>query len=277
MDENKNILYPFSLLKLISTERPTQIILSSWSNERIHLGSPTAKFFLEVRKRFTFISRISYIAWDSVSPSTWRRIGLLSFVDEVFPLDNPVGLGFSPKVVPPNQKAYFHCMAPLSNKFPFTPARVARDIDVIFLGQADSYRDYRLSYLDAIRKIECNSMLRLNSAGGRNLSYEEMYREMAQSLMGVNFADSIPGTSQLKGRVLETLKSGAMLLEQYNEQILEYFQPGKHFVFFSDVNSLEDVIKYYLKHPDLRLQIAEQGQAQLKRIQSEYQLFRHLI
>ena len=100
---------------------------------------------------------------------------------------------------------------------------------------------------------------------------------MSSSKIGVNFSSSVNGEIDLIGRVWETLLSGALLLEQENKQILEYFTPNLHFVFFDSPDALIAKVEYFLRNENERVRIAKAGQEHAHYLQSENKLFKRLL
>ena len=69
---------------------------------------------------------------------------------------------------------------------------------------------------------------------------------------------------QLKARVFETMLSGALLLEERNDQTARYFEDGVDYVSFGSEQELVDKIRYYLKNDERRAAIAESGRRKLR-------------
>jgi len=72
------------------------------------------------------------------------------------------------------------------------------------------------------------------------------------------------GPSSMNYRVLEVLASGAFLLTDYVEDTAEYFEEDKDFVFYKSLDDLTDKINIYLNNPELRNQIAGNGQKKVE-------------
>ena len=77
--------------------------------------------------------------------------------------------------------------------------------------------------------------------------------------ISINFSHSPDGIFQLKGRVLESLASGCLLLEQDNAHTNSMFEDGKDFVSFKNPDELANKAKYYLEYDDERKKIAIAG------------------
>lgn len=60
-------------------------------------------------------------------------------------------------------------------------------------------------------------------------------------------------------RVLDVMSCGGFLITNYQEELLEYFEPGEELVIYEDIKDLVFKVDYYLKHDDERMRIAENG------------------
>lgn len=91
-----------------------------------------------------------------------------------------------------------------------------------------------------------------------------MYHYMRMTKIILNFSNTrfYPDHQkhQLKGRVIEAMRSGAMLMETENDQSDIYFQPGKDLIWFKSHEDMIEKIKYYLKHDTERIKIASNAQ-----------------
>ena len=60
-------------------------------------------------------------------------------------------------------------------------------------------------------------------------------------------------------RCFDIMGCGGFLLTNYQEDMLQFFEPGKDFVYYESKNDLMDKIDYYLEHEDERKQIVQSG------------------
>ena len=60
-------------------------------------------------------------------------------------------------------------------------------------------------------------------------------------------------------RAFDVMGSGGFLLTNYQEELLEYFEPDKEFVYYTDYDDLMEKVNYYLGHEEERKQIAVNG------------------
>ena len=60
-------------------------------------------------------------------------------------------------------------------------------------------------------------------------------------------------------RVLDIMGNGGFLMTNYQEEMMQYFEPDKEFVYYGDIEELSDKAEYYLAHDEERRRIAERG------------------
>ena len=60
-------------------------------------------------------------------------------------------------------------------------------------------------------------------------------------------------------RVWDIMGNGGFLLTNYQEELLEYFEPDKDFVYYTDYEDLCEKVEYYLEHEEERKRIAASG------------------
>lgn len=60
-------------------------------------------------------------------------------------------------------------------------------------------------------------------------------------------------------RVFDVLGAGGFLITNYQQELLDYFEPGIDLVVYEDVTDLQEKVDYYLKHETEREQIARNG------------------
>jgi spore maturation protein CgeB len=190
---------------------------------------------------------VNLISWDTTSLGFWKYNILNDTWIKISVTENPNLLGLHKKdlmksnvntiLMPMN----FDAINKLKSNF--------RNTDVFFSGRINSYRDYRNPFISVLKSIKCDLYLNIINNNTDLIPYEEIYRKLNNSKIGVNFAISTNSNQQLKGRAWETLLCGALLLEQENDQILNYFEPNIDFVFFSTPDDLKEKILFYLKNP----------------------------
>lgn len=70
-------------------------------------------------------------------------------------------------------------------------------------------------------------------------------------------------------RALDIMGCGGFLLTNYQEEMFQYFEPDRDFVYYTDYNDLIAKIDYYLRHDEEREKIAENG---CRKVRDEHNL-----
>lgn len=65
-------------------------------------------------------------------------------------------------------------------------------------------------------------------------------------------------------RAIDIMSAGGFLLTNYQADFMDYFTPGEDFVYYSDLNDLNEKISYYLEHEEERRRIAENGRDKVR-------------
>lgn len=65
-------------------------------------------------------------------------------------------------------------------------------------------------------------------------------------------------------RAMDIMGCGGFLLTNYQEDFLEYFEPGVDYVYFSSREELLELADYYLAHEEERMEIAHNGYRKVK-------------
>lgn len=78
-------------------------------------------------------------------------------------------------------------------------------------------------------------------------------------------------------RAIDIMAAGGFLLSNFQADFLEHFTPDEDFVYYNDLDDLNDKIQYYLNHDEEREQIAKNGQEKIRRYHSFEDQFRRMI
>ena len=71
-------------------------------------------------------------------------------------------------------------------------------------------------------------------------------------------------------RAVDIMACGGFLLTNYQADFMEYFEPGRDFVYYESIEDMADLAGYYLEHEDERKQIALNGYNRVKEVLSLY-------
>ena len=259
-DDGQPILgYSFGFYRRMMTQDPKYLILVSYSTGVFYQPAPW--ILSKLKKRNTCLIAL----W--VDTCTHGFIPSISPIIDIIDLhvfgDNPtMDFGDSNYVQRFKEKSllvYLPCMP-----YEVEVKERKKDIDVVFLGQIDSYRNVRKPYLEFLFENSVNLYCFVGDKDDR-CSYEKLYEVMSRAKIGVNFSMS-GGVHQVKGRVMETMMTGGLLLEQRNNQTACYFSEGNDYVAFSSKEELVEKIKYYLAHEEERAKIAAAGEKKSRQL-----------
>jgi hypothetical protein len=135
----------------------------------------------------------------------------------------------------------------------------ARDIDVCFLGSVDcQQREEALRFLYS-KNIP---VFHVGSTPWNKVHYDNWCYFMRRAKISLNFSHTRffkDSSSQMKGRIFESMLCGAMVIENTNEQTPVFFEPDQDMVFYTTHEDLLKKIEYYLENEDERLNIAKNG------------------
>lgn len=140
----------------------------------------------------------------------------------------------------------------------------------LFLGQKVTALE-RVNTLDKISQIfpvdlytgsDSSMLSKVNNKGYLDYT-NEMPKVFKLSKINLNMTLKTIKTG-IPLRIFDIMGSGGFLLTNYQEELLEYFEPNQDFVFYEGMEDLIYKIKYYLCHEDERLEIAHRGYEKVK-------------
>lgn len=210
---------------------------------------------------------ICFDAQDRRTRVGFDKLAPLSAATVVLDIADDDELFRNPRFVPlwtPQDPRFFHD----SNR--------QRGIDVSFAGSTERYPD-RQRALARLRESGINVY---QTGGQRELNlgvpdYADIYRG---SRICLNFSRTWgEGPHQVKGRVFEATLCGALLLEEDNPHTKKWFEPGKEYVPFHDLDDLVEKANYYLRHEAERERIARAGWSKATRFYSATRFWSTLL
>jgi len=237
---------------------PDIVIMSSYNQN--NFTQPRLFLLKKIRKKYDI--KFVGLWWDTCSDNFLHSIHqYIEGMDLQAIMDNPM-MDFGGTVLSNNDaKKVIPLCSPINGKL---FKQKEKNIDVAFLGQLSSYRSYRKEALFYVMK---NNIAGFYSGFERESQplHEEYFDILARAKIGINFSYSVD-KHQLKGRVLDTMMSGALLLEQKNNQIECYFKDGEDYVSFTSKEDLVKKIKYFLQNDAERVAIAERGRKKCMKV-----------
>lgn len=234
--------------RAVASLNPEYLILSSYNgaNHRhpsLHVLSIIAKREIKIYKLW----------WDScVKKVTQAIVKIDPCVTKHIFLDNPtLNISFSQQELARAPKIEKKLVG-LYYPFIYTKTPKLKDIDVCFLGKIDSYRSVRGRFLKYLENKNLNIFLPDINKKYSNAQYHEI---LNRSKIGINLSMSVD-KHQLKARVFETIRAGALLLEERNSQTSSLLVEGEHFIGFSSPEELLEQLELYLSNEKTRLEIS---------------------
>lgn len=102
-------------------------------------------------------------------------------------------------------------------------------------------------------------------------SYDEVYRVYKASRINLNisFKRIVEG---MPLRVMDIMGAGGFLLSNYQQELVEEFEPGRDCAVYESIEDAVAKAKYYLSHEDERREIAKNGHERMKKYTFEKQL-----
>ena len=128
-------------------------------------------------------------------------------------------------------------------------SKTKRDIDILFVGRKVKNQSRSL-YINKLLKDGFN--LKVFGPGyKRTLSFKEYKRmysktKIALNFTGVNKNPNLKFLKHSRGRALEVIAFGGLLLEENNKSTNLLFKKNKHFIQFSNYKNLKSQLKFYL-------------------------------
>lgn len=261
-------LSPYSDLQMIrkcSEVRPDLVVLSSWWWHPTH---PSLRALQFTRKRLGI--PVATIWWDTCSEAFWPRVELhLDMFDMHIVGENPRGHGFDKSH--PMFERFLLLWSPFETGAYEADPTAVRDILVSFVGSVNSYRSARKECLLYLTRQGVDGFF-AGSDEGAGFSHDQYVGILKRSRMCINFSSSVHG-HQLKGRVLEAMLSGALLLESENDQTSMLFNAMEDYVPFSSKEDLLAKIRYFQAHPDEAEAIASAGTRKARALYSGTQFW----
>lgn len=157
----------------------------------------------------------------------------------------------------------------------FRDLGLARDVNVCFAGSLGRYPDRR----DMLARLKDLGIDVVSDGGDehRYMTIEGYVGLLNRSKISLNFSQTPEGVHQMKGRVIESMLCGALVLESENDVTPRYFEPYRHYVPFTDAGDLVAKVRRYLADDDARQEILSAAKAHVIRHHSERIWWRHIL
>lgn len=181
-----------------------------------------------------------------------------------------------------------HILAEMKNRIPYDAGSSGIQTDEYIYG--DYVIGRKLTEMDRIRTlthIAAEHPLRLytlndayNAPGIENMGAVDYHHEMPYvfhySKINLNITlKSIKSGIPL--RAIDIMSAGGFLLTNFQADFLRHFTPDEDFVYYNDLDDLNDKIQYYLTHDEERCRIAKNGQNKIRQFHSFEQHFQDIL
>ncbi len=126
-----------------------------------------------------------------------------------------------------------------------------RKYDITFIGRVDSERLKILNQLDR----DGIKVSKFGPGFNKTLSNKKYIKVLQNSKMTINFNrrkynHNLKYLTQSKGRVLESISCGCLLLEETNRFTKKIFKCNQHYIEYKNYNDLKAKLKFYSKNFD---------------------------
>ena len=142
---------------------------------------------------------------------------------------------------------FMHLWTPQNPEIWNNPS-LKRDIDLSFTGSVTPYPD-RLEAITYLRDKGVDIMVSGGQREGR-LSPKEYADVFKRSRIVLNFPQTTKGQFQFKGRVVESILCGAVLLEQRNPETERWLVPMDEYIAYDGLDDMYAKLTYFLNNVD---------------------------
>jgi hypothetical protein len=250
VDRHGGIFGDSKLVNLVTRVRPDLIILSGYT--------PFGK-----HNRFEVLKAIRakcdiplLVIWGDGLISNWS-LPICSYMSDAIDLNIQLDTAWLSQQFP-DKNNFLRLWTPLDFNV-FHPGDRPRDIPICFVGSLISHPNVRVEHLNYLKEKNIDVYVKSGLFHGQRLSLEEYADILRRSEISLNFSQRTEEGHQLKGRVFETMFSGALLMETENSETKQFFTPDVDYVSFGSKSDMLDKVRYYLEHDAERQRIALSG------------------
>lgn len=163
--------------------------------------------------------------------------------------------------------------------YPSKDLNIVQDIDVSFIGNADSER---ISFFRALEQemIKRKSEIKINLFGNgwQNSKHliangpiegEKLLYTIYRSKINLNILRE-QNKNSTNMRTFEIPAAGGFMLHEYSEEAIDFFKPGIEADYYKNVEDCVEKINYYLKNKILIQNISQAGYGKIYLLRSSY-------
>lgn len=163
------------------------------------------------------------------------------------------------------------------------PAR--RELDIVFVGTVGPEGGRRHRYLERLSRLGLHLFSGRPDAAvrvpplsgcyrGGLPTTRSLYRAYRRAKICVDLNDE---EGMIPTRVFEAMGNGALVLAPRKEEILNYFEPDRHFAAYTNEEEMADRASYYLRHESARKTLAEAGRRRVREAHTYLERSRGLL
>ncbi|CAA7627497.1 glycosyltransferase [Magnetospirillum sp. SS-4] len=172
-------------------------------------------------------------------------------------LFDPASPLLDPRLAPANAKAIVLPVPALHGPFLERPPRGGH---LLFIGAAN------FAVRQAVLSVLLTEDIPVTAIIGKHLAAERpdtaaYARRLAGAGAVVNVSAHTPSEHLVTGRVWETIAAGALLIEQDNDAVARFFTPWRHYLPWTDVADIVQIVRLMGRRPEAARRVAEDGHA----------------
>ena len=136
----------------------------------------------------------------------------------------------------------------------YMPA-VKKEYDIVVVGHA------RPDRVDIVRRLSEKYKVGTYGGGWESslgvVNGLEHVKAINSGKMYLSFAHTMAGYDNVKVGLFEAMACKQVVITNYMEELSDYFEIGKEILCYKNVDELEEIVDYYMKHEDEREEIRE--------------------
>ena len=107
-------------------------------------------------------------------------------------------------------------------------------------------------------------------------SYRQYMKRISSSRIGLNFTTRTNGLQIVPGRTYEIISNRVALVQEYSEDMHSLFEPGKHYLEFSNIDEFDELSRQYFDDEDFLREICTNGYEKFEQDFSDHAILSHV-
>lgn len=155
-----------------------------------------------------------------------------------------------------NLKHFTFLFSPFSQKI-YYDSGAERCINCSFIGEIDNGYPQRRETVEMMKKR--NVPFFTTGGDSAPVTKDEMVDIYQHSKIVIDFAETAAGHYQLKGRVIEAMLCGAVVMTRRTAAIDCYLSPGEDYIPYENIQEIPDLVEFFLAAPEKLERIRKKG------------------